>query len=200
MDGGGESSFFFPTLLLRPGVSWAHSPVAIRQVQPPPLPLPPLKPASNNATALQTEEENRRRWREKKQGQGNRRAERKTSSSRWHQMYLRGSSRGSAERALPQCERLQTGSERQGGEESGRGGWANAHGRQGRIASSSPWFDLIYVTTLKTLGTNKITEDHFGSKSKTYNLLPRFRCQDGRAAFSETETEMMGGLAEMKIK
>lgn len=59
---------------------------------------------------------------------------------------------------------------------------------------------MIYVTTLKTLGTNKITEDHFGSKSKTYNLLPRFRCQDGRAAFSEIETEMMGGLAEMKIK
>lgn len=54
--------------------------------------------------------------------------QRKTSCSRWHQMYLRGSSRGSSERA--QHERLQTGSERQAGRMSARRGWANAQGRK----------------------------------------------------------------------
>lgn len=90
-------------------VSQTRSPAAINLV------LRPLKPASNNATALQTKEEIRSRS-GRRSRTGNQREKRKTSCSRWHQMYLRGSSRGSAERALPRYERLQTGSERQGGE------------------------------------------------------------------------------------
>lgn len=123
-------------------MSQTCSPTAINLV------LWPLKPVSNNATALQTEEEISMRGRGSRRG--NQREKRKTSCSRWHQMYLRGSSRGSAERAASRYERLQTGSERRGGGESARGGWANARGRKERITSSSTWFDLIYVTTLKT--------------------------------------------------
>lgn len=56
--------------------------------------------------------------------------------------------------------------------ESARRGWANPQGRRQTNPSSASWFDLIYVTTLKTLGRNKITEDHFATKSKAdYFLL-----------------------------
>lgn len=167
-DGWGQGGGSFHTQAC---VSRTCSPAAINLV------LRPLKPASSNATALQTKGEIRSRSRRRSRT-GNQREKRKTSCSRWHQMYLRGSSRGSPERALPRYERLQTGSEWAPGRGlSAKGGWANAQGRQGRIASSSSWFSLIYVTTLKTLGTNKITEDHFGSKSKTHYLLQWFRCQ-----------------------
>lgn len=62
---------------------------------------------------------------------------------------------------------------------SARGGWANPQGRRQTIPipSSSSCFDLIYVTTLKTLGRNKITEDHFASKSGADYFLLRLERQ-----------------------
>lgn len=104
---GAERSSFYASS--QACVSRTRSPAAINLV------LRPLKPVSNNATALQTKEEIRSRS-GRRSGTGNLREKRKTSCSRWHQMYLRGSSRGSAERVLPRYERLQTGSECQGRE------------------------------------------------------------------------------------
>lgn len=58
-----------------------------------------------------------------------------------------------------------------------RGGWANPQGRRQTKPSSSLWFDLIYEATLKTLGTNKIAEDHFASKSEADYFLVPSECQ-----------------------
>lgn len=104
---GAERSSFYASSQAR--VSRTRSPVAINLV------LRPLKPASNNAAALQTKGRIRSRS-GRRSKTGNQREKRKTSCPRWHQMCLRGSSRGSAERASPRYERLQTGSERRGGE------------------------------------------------------------------------------------
>lgn len=117
-------------------MSRTRSPAAINLVP------RPLKPASNNSTALQTEEEIRS-MKGRGSKRGNQREKRKTSCSRWHQMYLRGSSRGSTERALSRYERLQTGSERRVGRVSARKGWANARGRKGESPLpplDSTWF------------------------------------------------------------
>lgn len=43
------------------------------------------------------------------------------------------------------------------------------------------------MTTLKTLGTNKIAEDHFGSKSKTCYRDPH-DVGDGKEALRETRS------------
>ncbi len=104
---GAERSSFYASS--QACMSRTHSRAAINLVP------RPLKPASNNATALQTKEEIRS-MQGRRSKRGNQRERRKTSCSRWHQMYLRGSSRGSAERASSRYERLQTGSERRGGE------------------------------------------------------------------------------------
>lgn len=134
-DGWGQKQAL-SMLLLRPGMSRARSPAAINLVP------RPLKPESNNATALQTKEEIRSMG-GRGSGRGNLREERKTSCSRWHQMYLRGSSRGSAERMQSRHERLQTGSEHKAGRVSARRGWANARGRKGESPLpplDSTWF------------------------------------------------------------
>lgn len=125
-----EKSSFYASR--QPCVSRTCSPAAIN------LALQPLKPASNNVTALQTKVEIRSTsWRRSRTG--NQRKKRKTSCSRWHQMHLRGLSRGSAERASPQ-----TGSERQGGE-SLRGEDELIHKGGGR-GSSLPPFDSTWFT------------------------------------------------------
>lgn len=114
-------------------------------------------PASNNATALQTKEEISMR-----EGDGAGEKENKlfTLTSNVPQRVVKRKRWASV---LPVWAPTD-GKSAPGRGESARGGWANAQGRKERITSSSSWFHLIYVTTLKTMGTNKITEDHFGSK------------------------------------
>lgn len=134
MIDGGKNKLFL--CFFRTGMSRTRSPAAINLVP------RPLKPESNNVTALQTKEEIRS-MRGRGSKRGNPREERKTSCSRWHQMYLRGSSRGSAERMQSRYERLQTGSEHQAGRVSARRGWANARGRKGESPLpplDSTWF------------------------------------------------------------
>lgn len=158
---GAERSSFCASSQAR--MSRTHSPAAINLVP------RPLKPASNNATALHTKNKKHAREREQeRESEGEKENKLFTLTSNVPQRVVKRKSWASAVPVWVPTD----GKWAPGRGKSARGGWANAQGRKERITSSSSWFDLIYVTTLGTLGTNKIAEDHFGSKSKTYYCDP----------------------------
>lgn len=139
-----------------------------------PKPLP-LKPASNKVTVLQTKEAGSTKGEEAGQeirGRNGKQAVRTDSKC---------TSEGRQEEAgvepRPWREGLQTGCLSARAGRVWRGGWANPQGSRQTNPSSSLWFDLIYVATLKTLGRNKITEDHCAGKSKAAGFLLQSECQ-----------------------
>lgn len=167
MDGGREELFLCWSQAC---VSQTCSSAAIN------LKPPPLKPASNKATALQTKDETGSAKGEEAgqeiRGRNGKQAVRTDSkcTSEGRQEEVRSEPR-------PWCEGLQTGCLSARAGPVWRGGWANPQGRRQTNPSSSLWSDLIYVATLKTLGRNKIREDHFASKSEADYFLLRAECQ-----------------------
>lgn len=152
-----------------------------------------LKPASNNATALQTKGGIRSvRGRRSRRGSRREKKENKlfTLTSNVPQRVVKRKGWASVVPVWAPTD----GKWAPGRGWSESGGWANAQGRKERITSSSSWFHLIYVTSLKTLGTNKIAEDHFGSKSKTYY------CDPHNVEMAEKHAVIMWFYRAMKIE
>lgn len=132
----------------------------------------PLKPASNNATALQTQVEKiRSMWGSERgrEGSGGRKGKQAVHAD------IKCTSEGRQEEAVSERRpgmstyrrEVSAGAREGGGSLRGEDELMHRGGRK-KITSSSSGFNLIYVTTYKTLGTNKITVLHFGCKSQKY--------------------------------